>query len=152
MTHIVVFYVVQLAACWFALRSGGLPERLTSAALLAAAVGGSAATIWSPYRFQTVDPTLLALDLALLLVLMGVAAAANRFWPIWLSALHLITVTVHGVKAFQPDLVPWMYAAALGKMAYPMMALLAIGTERHRRRRSLYGSDPDWSPLPGKSS
>ena len=52
-----------------------------------------------------------------------------------------------GVKAIQPALVPWMYAGASGKIAYPMLVLLAVGAVRHRKRVLRFGSDPDWSPL-----
>lgn len=144
MSHIVVFYVVQIAACWFALRCGGMPERLVAVALMAAAIATSVLSAMSARVYHTVE-TFLIVDIALLILMMAIAAVANRFWPIWLSALHLVAIAVHGVKAYDPSLVPWIYAGAVTKMAYPIIALLVVGTERHRRRRASYGGDPDWS-------
>lgn len=144
MNHVVVFYIAQIGACWFAVRSGGLPERLVAFALLVAALATSVLSMMSPRIYHAVEPFMIV-DLALLVILMAIAAHANRFWPIWLGALHLLAIAVHGVKAYDPGLVPWMYAAAVNKLAYPMLALLIIGTERHRRRRIRHGDDPDWT-------
>ncbi len=151
MIHILFYYAVALATCGFALRHGGLPERIVAIAFLLAAIVSSVIAFSMRDAFQSVDGALFAMDLVLLAGLVGIAACANRFWPIWISALHLLTIAVHGVKAYDPTLVPWMYAAAVSKIAYPMLALLLIGTERHRRRKACYGNDPDWSIAVGPS-
>lgn len=148
MIHILIYYALALATCWFAVRHGGVPERIVAIAFLLAASGSSALAFTARPAFRSVDGALLSVDLALLAGLIAVALFANRFWPIWISALHLLAIAVHGVRAYDPALVPWMYAAAISKIAYPMLALLVIGTERHRRRRSSHGIDPDWSILP----
>lgn len=151
MIHILFYYAVAVATCWFAMRCGGLPERIVAIAFLLAAVASSALMFSVQQAFRSVDGALFAMDLVLLAGLVGIAAVANRFWPIWISALHLLTIAVHGVKVYDPSLVPWMYAAAVSKIAYPMLALLLIGTERHRRRKAYYGNDPDWSIALGVS-
>ncbi|MEG3161844.1 hypothetical protein U1763_15155 [Sphingomonas sp. LB2R24] len=145
MIHVLVYYAIALATCWFAFRHGGFPERIVAAAFLLAAILSSLLAFTARPAFRSVDTALLSIDLALLAGLVAVALFANRFWPIWVSALHLLAIAVHGVRAYDPDLVPWMYAAAISKIAYPMLALLVVGTERHRRRRGSHGCDPDWS-------
>ena len=147
MSHVLVYYAIALATCWFAFRHGGRPERLVAAAFLLAAIVSSVLAFSARPAFRSVDGALLSVDLALLAGLVAVAMFANRFWPIWISALHLLAITVHGVRAYDPTLVPWMYAAAISKIAYPMLAVLIVGTERHRRRRWSYGCDPDWSSV-----
>ncbi len=143
MTHILVFNALLLAACVYALVVGGAPERATAATFLVAAV----ASYLAPYRhFHSVEPALLAIDAMTLVALVVIAARANRFWPLYVSALQLLTLAIHGVKAYQPEFVYWMYGAASGKIAYPMLLLLALGVLRHRRRLIAVGSDPDWSP------
>ena len=146
MIHILVYYAVALATCWFAFRHGGLPERIVAAAFLLAAIASTIVAFSVRPAFRSVDGALLSVDVVLLGGLVAVAMFANRFWPIWISALHLLAIAVHGVRAYDPTLVPWMYAAAISKIAYPMLAVLIVGTERHRRRRSSQGCDPDWSP------
>ncbi|MCP3735232.1 hypothetical protein M9979_10160 [Sphingomonas sp. RP10(2022)] len=145
MTHVITFNIVLFAACALAFRLGGAPERYTALVFLI----GSAATFLLPFEphesFHSVDMLALGVDLGVLLGLVGIALYADRFWPLYVSALHVITIAIHGVKGFAPDLVPWMYAGASGKIAYPMLALLAIGALRHRRRIATFGSDRDWS-------
>ncbi|MEH3158936.1 MAG: hypothetical protein PGN08_08400 [Sphingomonas taxi] len=147
MTHIILFNAVLFGACAFAFVMGGAPERWTALVFLT----GAGATFLLPFEhhasYHSVHGMVLAVDMAVLCGLVGIALRADRYWPLYVSALHLITIAIHGVKAFQPSLVPWMYAGASGKIAYPMLALLAIGALRHRRRLAVFGSDRDWSPL-----
>ena len=147
MTHIVLFNVVLLGACAFAFALGGAPERWTAIVFLI----GALATFLLPFEhhasYHSVHVMVLAIDVAVLVGLVGIALRADRYWPLYVSALHIIVIAIHGVKAIQPSLVPWMYAGASGKIAYPMLVLLAIGALRHHQRKTLFGSDPDWSPL-----
>jgi len=143
--HVYVFNILQGAVCLYALLRGGRPERWTAIMLLVA----SWATWLVPFdpatSFRSIDTMGLAIDLVLMGGLTVMAAVANRFWPLWLAAVHLLAIGVHGVRGFDPGLMPWMYAVAAGKLAYPMILLLALGVMRHQRRLALYGRDPDWS-------
>jgi hypothetical protein len=147
MIHILLFNAVLVIACGYALIVGGAPERLTAATFLL----GAAATFAVPFQprqsFYAVHGVILAIDVVMLAVLVAIALRADRYWPLYVSSLHLITIAIHGVKAYEPTLVPWMYAAASAKIAYPMLLLLLIGAVRHRDRRVRFGSDPDWSSL-----
>lgn len=142
MTHIIVFNLLLGAACLYAFTRGGAPERLTAAVFLIAAC----ASYYAPFsRYRQVEMTLFAIDLVTLVALAVIAARADRFWPLYVSALQLLTLMIHGAKAYQPELVHWMYGGASGKIAYPMIVLLVIGVVRHRRRLGEWGRDPDWS-------
>jgi len=142
-----LFNTMLLGACGYAFWAGGAPERWTALVF----VLGAAATSVLPFQhhlsYRAVFWPLLCVDMAMLIGLIGIALRANRFWPLYVSALHLITIAIHGVKAFQPGLVPWMYAGASSKIAYPMLLLLAIGAWRHRHRIARFGSDRAWSPI-----
>jgi hypothetical protein len=143
MTNILVFNLLLIAACGYAGIVGGAPERWTAAIFLVAAF----ASYVAPYeRFREVELALLAIDVVTLIALVSVAVRADRYWPLYVSALQLLTLGIHGVKAYQPALVHWMYGGASGKIAYPMLVLLAVGALRHRRRLVATGIDPDWSP------
>ncbi len=142
MTHILVFNLVLIVACGYALWVGGAPERV--AALVFA--GAAAASYAVPYSgFHVVEAPLFVIDLLTLIALALIALAANRFWPLYVTALQLLTVAVHAVKAYQPTLAFWMYGGAVGKMAYPTLVLLAIGVIRHRNRVARFGDDRAWS-------
>ena len=145
MTHILVFNTFLGIACCYALARGGAPERLTALMLLAAA----AATYLVPFvpdrSWRALRVEILLVDLALMGGLVAVAVRAARFWPIWLASLHLLTLCVHALRAVDPRFVSWMYGGAIGKIAYPMLLILMVGTARHRARLRDRGTDPDWS-------
>ncbi len=147
MTHVMLFNLLLLVACGYAFWAGGAPERWTALVFVAGAVATSMLPFQQQFSYHSVFWPLLSVDAAMLIGLIGIAVRANRFWPLYVSALHLITIAIHGVKAFEPSLVPWMYAGASSKIAYPMLALLAVGALRHRHRLARFGSDRDWSPL-----
>lgn len=147
MTHVMLFNLLLLAACGYAFWAGGGPERWTAMVFVIGAVATAHLPFQQRLSYHSVFWPLLAVDAAMLVGLTGIALRANRFWPLYVSSLHLITLAIHGVKAFQPNLVPWMYAGASSKIAYPMLVLLAIGALRHRDRLARFGSDRDWSPL-----
>ena len=146
MTQVILFNAFLIVACGYAFWAGGAPERWTAAVFVIAAAATFVAPFWDALRpFRQVEPLLLLVDVLMLAALMWVALQANRYWPLYVTALHIITIAIHGVKALQPHLVPWMYAGASGKIAYPMLVLLAIGALRHRSRLARFGSDRDWS-------
>ena len=146
MIHVAVFSSILAATCGYALWRGGAPER---AAAIFFAVG-FLATYALPFdkasSFHRVERGNLLVDLAMLVALLAISLRANRFWPMWVAAVQLLAVAIHGVKAYDPTLVAWLYNVASGKISYPMVAMLAIGVARHRERITAYGSDPDWSP------
>ena len=146
MIHVVVFSSILAMTCGYALWWGGAPERLTAIAYLF----GGAATAILPFNagnsFHSVERANLLIDLMLFMTLLGISLRANRFWPMWVAAVQLLAIAIHGVKAYDPTLVAWLYNMAVGKVAYPMVAMLAMGVIRHRDRIAAYGSDPDWSP------
>lgn len=146
MIHVWLFNLFLLVVCAYAFWAGGAPERWTALLFVAGVIVTSLIPFRQQHSFHSVFWLLLAVDAAMLVGLVGIALHANRFWPLYVSALHLVTLAIHGVKALQPDLVPWMYAVANGKIAYPMLVLLAVGALRHRDRLARFGSDRDWSP------
>jgi hypothetical protein len=143
--HILVFAIIQALVCIYVFFRGGSPERIT-ASLLLVATGLTYAVPFDPAQgWLYVRLPILVVDMALLVGLCAVAARANRFWPIWLSALHLVAIAVHGVRALDPSLIPWIYGVAIGKIAYPMLLILLVGSARHHRRKRRHGRYADWS-------
>lgn len=145
MVMIVAFNLLQLAVAGYALWRGGGPERAVALLLLAA----SLATIVTPATYRvsyfTVFYAVMWIDLALFLGLAAVAAFADRFWPMWLTALQLVALGAHGVRAIDPQLWAAAYWLVTTKIAYPMLLLLFVGTLRHRQRRAAGLPERSWS-------
>jgi hypothetical protein len=143
--HIVIFNICLLAVCAVAAWRGGGPERWTAAILFV----GCAATFALPFHrgrtYYSVETNQLAIDLICLAAFVAIALAANRYWPLWFAGVHLGSVAVHGVKGYQPDLLPVLYGLAISKAGYALLFLLLMGAMRHAERRRRYGEDRDWS-------
>jgi hypothetical protein len=132
---VLAFLVAQLLASGVAVVWGGAPERVAATLLALAAAATTLLPRPSLVAYDAVFWGVLWVDLALLIALSMVAATADRFWPMWLAALQLVTLATHGVRGYDSSLLPWAYWLMAGKIAYPMMALLVIGTVRHRERK-----------------
>jgi hypothetical protein len=147
MFRILLFFTAQVLVSGFAIWRGGKPERVVGSSLLAAMVASALVPVAPRESYYSLHLPLFAIDLLLLSTLILVAARANRFWPIWLAALQLVAIGVHGVRAYDPHILPIVYARIVGEIAYPMLALLVIGTVRHHSRALRLGGERDWSPL-----
>lgn len=147
MIRIIIGELILLAVAAGAWRWGGRPERLiASMIVVAAAINLALGVPAAAYRF--VDHAQLLVDGLLLLGTLLVALRANRFWPLWLVALELVSLGVHGVRAYDPQIVPILYARLTAQIIYPMLAVLALGVWHFQRRVRREGRTPaDWSPL-----
>ena len=145
-TRIIIFNAVQLCACFYALRRGGAPERWTAWMMAGAAALTALRPFMTDAGYRSVNPIVLTVDTMLLLGMAVLACRADRFWPIWAAALQLVAIAVHATRALDPMILPEVYNRTLGKVAYPMIAMLVIGTLRHIRRKEA-GNERDWSPL-----
>lgn len=141
--NVVMFNLTLVVVCGYALWRGGAPERI-AAALFGGAAGLTYAFLYD-YGFGSVSESYLLLDLALFVTIAALSLWADRFWPMWVAALQLVILATHGVRAFHPELLPFVYYVATAKLAYPMILLLAVGTLRHHARVARWGSDLDWS-------
>ena len=63
-------------------------------------------------------------------------------------ALELVALGAHGVRAYDPYIVPILYARLTAQVIYPMLVVLAVGVWHFQRRVRRDGRTPaDWSPL-----
>lgn len=133
-----VFLLSAAATCYFAVRRGGGPERAVAALICLATL---ASALVPKHRWDTVIELLLVIDVAMLIALIAVAMFADRFWPLYFAAVQLLTVGVHGVRAYDETIVREFYARLSGELAYVTLAILVIGTWRHSKRKP----ELDWS-------
>jgi hypothetical protein len=119
--------------CGFALWRGGIPERATAGAFLAA---------WLISRLvydygDWVDPQwgVLAVDAALLGVLVWLALATDRTWLLFAAAFQLIAVIIHIAIMADHRLRALTYVRGLVIWSYLTQAALSVGVIGHLRAR-----------------
>ncbi|MBJ6123204.1 hypothetical protein [Sphingomonas mollis] len=149
MIHILFFYALLATACGYAAYRGGAPERWVAGILLAGTVATWAVAIGlggsHAGHFIGLEYGVLIVDSIMLVALMVVAALADRFWPLWMTALHGFGVVGHVAKAMAPEIMPNVYQAAHLFSAYPVTILLILATRWHVRRLREAGHDRSWS-------
>lgn len=108
-------------------------------------IGALATTlVLSPHaeRFQSVEMSVIAVDLAVFAGFLIVALRSERFWPLWVAGLQLTALMGHFLKGIDNHLLPRAYGIALGFWAYPIVFILAVGTWRsHQRMRAEHRSE-----------
>ena len=76
------------------------------------------------------------------LAFVALALRADRFWPIWVSALLGLGVLAHLGRLAGSGTMPWAYHVVMSIWSYPILALIAAGTWSHRRRRMMSRARP----------
>jgi hypothetical protein len=115
---------LMLIVCGWALWRGGKPERLAAAAMVAAWIGTS---FVMDRRFSDIQWATLAVDLALLGVLIGLSLVYRRRWLLAAGGFHLLGVATHGAMMIDDKIQAAPYIVALGLWSCAVVASLAFG-------------------------
>lgn len=145
MIRFLVFNLLLLGSCGYAILRGGAPERITGWLLIGATILTPLAARGLSTRYMQAELGIFVVDMVLLVALVIIALKADRFWPMVLAAMQLDTTAVHILKLFDEDLIRITYALMIAAWSYPMLLVLAIATVRHRRRLAQFGEDRAWS-------
>jgi hypothetical protein len=130
----IVFFSLLLVACLTAWLQGGRPERiaavlLATAAIMSTLVAGRGSSIFSQPEWG-----LFGIDSVLAVLLTGLALSVDRYWPMWLSALQIVSALMHPAFGFSQTKLAFAYAVASIIWSYPMLMILIFGALRHQRR------------------
>lgn len=140
------YFLTLLVACTlYALWAGGAPERI-GATIYAVSVAATFLIVTAQPRHPWLDLEVGAfiVDVAIFLAFIPLALRANRYWPLWVTALLGIGVLGHVAKLMMPDTFWRAYAFVLAFWSYPILALMALGTFLHCRRLKRHGADRSW--------
>jgi hypothetical protein len=146
------FPALLLVCCLYAFVAGGTPERLGAAAYGLACLASHLVVSAPAVQFRGVEKGVFVVDVLVFAAFAILALHANRYWPIWVSALLGVSVLAHPARWAGPDTVPWAYQFVMSIWSYPILAIIAIGTLNHRRRLASSGADPSWSSSSGSSA
>ena len=132
--HWIIFWIVLLASCGYALWRGSKYERIAALVFISATVLSILGH--SPHhRYVAVEASDLIVDTAVLFAVVAIALVSDRFWPLWAAGLQLVDSFSHVMKAIDADLIPKVYGAAERFWSYPILIVLLIGAWRQHRRQ-----------------
>jgi hypothetical protein len=129
----------------YALWAGGGPERVGTAVYALSVVVTHLALLMRSQHWLNLEIGVFIVDAVTFVIFTLIALRAERFWPIWVSALLGIALLGHLARFVMPDTYWRAYAMVLAMWSYPILALMALGTFLHQRRLSLHGADRSWT-------
>lgn len=141
MIRIAFFITLLLSVVALAWTRGRTDERIAAltcllGTILTNLIGHSLAT-----RFLSFNLSTFLVDVGVLLAFLYIALRSTRFWPMWAAGLQLTGTTVHLLKLINPDLLSFVFGAALAFWSYPILIVIALGAWRtdaiERWRREL---------------
>ena len=135
----------------YALWAGGGPERVGAAVYALSVPITHLALLASNQHWRNLEIGVLIVDAVTFVIFIVIALRADRFWPIWVSALLGIALLGHLGRFVMPDTYWRAYAKVLAMWSYPILALMVLGTFLHRRRLNLHGADRSWTNSSGPS-
>jgi hypothetical protein len=127
-----LFSVLLFGSCAYAWLAGGSEGRWIVAMIIAAAVLSVPAS-YLDYRWSQTQLPVLCVDLLLLVGLMAAALRSRSYWPLWMTAFHLISVTTHAATIAQPELKPIIYFALQSFWSLPLLLAMVGGIMLDRR-------------------
>jgi hypothetical protein len=134
------FFSTLLATCFYAWNRGGKPERVAALLFITAAVVSTMLASNDSVLFSNIEWGLFFVDILLAAFLIWLALSADRYWPMWLSALQIVSVLMHPAFGFSQNKMAMAYAIASIFWSYPMMLILILGTIRHSQRNQKVGA------------
>lgn len=143
--RLIAYYLLLCAVVLLAFTRGRRDERFAALTCVA----GTALTVTITHlfsdRFHRFEAAAFSIDLLVLAAFLYIALRSDRFWPLWVAGLQLTATTVHLLKILDPDLMAYVFAAALAFWSYPILLLIAVGAWRTRLIDRLRAAEP----LPG---
>jgi len=133
----IVFWTLLFVVCAFAALRGRTDERIAAAACALATLVTHFVIGPLKIKYSTVEPGLLALDLAMLATFVALALRSSRFWPLWVAGLQLTLSMAHVLKAIDEHLLPRAYAAAVVFWSYPILFIILIACWRTQKYEEL---------------
>src|SRR5438874_10942711 len=130
---VILFWLLLVVSCGYALWRGRKYERIAALVFVSATVISILGH--SPHeRYVAIEAADLIVDTLVLMAVVAIALASDRFWPLWVAGLQTVDSLSHLMKAVDADLVPHVYAAAERFWSYPILLILLIGAWRQDQR------------------
>jgi hypothetical protein len=126
---------VTVIVCGSALWKGAWEERMTAAGLI---VNFAISIFLRDATWPNVQVAGFAVDIATLVLLLGIALRTHKYWPMAAAAFQLLGVMTHVAKLIDPLINHWTYLSAIIIWTYLILIALGIGTwNAWRARRQL---------------
>jgi hypothetical protein len=122
----------------FASKKGGKPERHVTTVLLgmfvASTIHGFVVGSWTDY--SEIPWSRISLDFFGFILLLGIALKADRWWPLWVASVQLLSVLAHVLRVIDAALPPLVYAVLEQWPFWIAIMITGLGTYLHARKHA----------------
>lgn len=130
----ILFGVLMWAVFAYALRKGSWEERFAAGGIIVDAYLSALVRSPGATAFKHVEISIIFVDGALLAILLFIALRSEKFWPLWLTAMHALAILAH-MSPFVPHMLPWGYWRAVAVWSWQMLFVLGYAIYRQDRSR-----------------
>jgi hypothetical protein len=128
---LVLFWATLVGVTSAAFTLGGKPERIGISIIVLGSVVSAALSAGQIRNHGALDLWMLLSDSLVLLALGRLALTSPRYWPMWATSFHSITVLTHIADVLIPKSVPTAYLILQGFWVYPMFIAVSLGVYGH---------------------
>ena len=130
-----VSMISAAVVCGYAFWRGERPERMAAAILMANWLG----TPWleTPDTYHSLQSLMFFTDATTATLLLALALASNRFWPMWVTAFQALELLMHIAMAVDRHVHARAYFIGMEITSYLILAALAVGVWREAPRGRL---------------
>jgi len=140
---LILFYALLVLSVSAAFWKGGAPERTGAAIIVVALALEWFGRAFVPPDFNSIYPVAVIIDAIATASFGALSLYARRAWPIWATALQLLSLTSHFAEGIEPSH-PGIYITMKSGPTLAVLVVLLLGTLFHRRRLRRFGRDPAW--------
>ncbi len=130
MMIILLFWFLALICCFYAAVAGGRDGKWATAIIILASILTVPATFLAHWG-QTQIPVMVV-DTAVLIAMYVLALRSRAYWPIWMTAFQLVSVTTHFATLVSPSFTPAIYQAMESLWAIPGLLTMVVGISLDR--------------------
>ncbi len=132
--YVNAFLPLCLLTLGAAIRWGGTTERIVAWSCVLASSMQKLLMALFGHSFQQLEPTVMVVDLTLLIALCRVGLRDPRWWVLTMCALQLLSASTHLEHLVDTGMSPLAYAILSGTGAYPTQFLLIAGIAGYHAR------------------
>jgi len=132
MTLVMVFWALAVLCCGYGAYFGGREGRRVTALYLCAVLLTIPAQMLQQSWGGEIWPVVLV-DTLLLAGLYWISMRTDRFWPLWVTGFHMITMTAHLAALLAPTFPARIYFGLTTIWTIPLLLVILVGVTLDRQ-------------------
>jgi hypothetical protein len=122
------FWTICVLCVSAAFRFGQREERRGMAIIAMGSMATALVAMIANNNFRDTTFWFLLVDISVLVAFVRLSLDSNKYWPIWVGSLQLISVIIHLLDLLVPTILPAAYIMLQGFWVYPMFVAIMAGT------------------------